>query len=378
MHRFKKYSIRALLVFAALIIVNQLTLIERKDLFDDEVQGNCRTPQLTTFYNSMTVPIRNKNARKSKISYNRDLVLLAYAQYGALSVNAYKEQLKKDKRPAFGYNLEKLPSNIVWQDRSIKSNGFVADWYLERFNKKTYKAYLAFRGTNPKGKIALAKDMFWGNFSWLTQIFYNDQYRSAREFTKYVQNRATQLAKKNKVKIQYYSVGHSLGGGLAQHIAYAFPCTSSVTILPSPVINKFRLAEPFNYSYIVHMHENHELLSDMYQWLLGERFTYNNEVYYLNNTESSIDRCRANGNILTGGISCILYELGGQHSKDNFTAAMMDIPLKCEFKRSKDCKIAGTTHPNIISKKMAYNLRCKAAKTRDNICTEYENKSNNE
>ena len=96
--------------------------------------------------------------------------------------------------------------------------------------------------------------------SWLTQYFNPwDQYRMARAEFKRVREKALADAKGRVVR--FTVTGHSLGGGLAKHIAHGFPCTAAVTFNSSCVTNDFRFSQPYHEAQIVHLHENRDWLS---------------------------------------------------------------------------------------------------------------------
>ena len=73
---------------------------------------------------------------------------------------------------------------------------------------------VAFRGTWE------LKDWFYGNLHWLTRFLpIEDQYSSARKNMQKVFDYFSE----SKKPVQFFTTGHSLGGGLAQHILYSNP-----------------------------------------------------------------------------------------------------------------------------------------------------------
>lgn len=79
---------------------------------------------------------------------------------------------------------------------------------------------LAFRGTWG------AKDWYYGNARWFTRfITKDDQYRRSEIYAKSVIDhfRMRTATEKSKKVLRFYATGHSLGGGLAQHVLYKYP-----------------------------------------------------------------------------------------------------------------------------------------------------------
>src|SRR4051794_17343986 len=54
--------------------------------------------------------------------------------------------------------------------------------------------------------------------------------------------------------VSYITTGHSLGGGIAQHIAYGFPCVSAVVFDTFFVTNTYYYEQPYE-PVIVHLHD---------------------------------------------------------------------------------------------------------------------------
>lgn len=74
---------------------------------------------------------------------------------------------------------------------------------------------VAFRGTWE------FKDWIYGNFRWVTRFLpMDDQYSRARAAMERVFN---QFEGSSQKPLTFYTTGHSLGGGLAQHALYAYP-----------------------------------------------------------------------------------------------------------------------------------------------------------
>lgn len=74
---------------------------------------------------------------------------------------------------------------------------------------------IAFRGTDG------FKDWLYGNSHWLTRFLpMEDQYSRARKAVQLILDR---FSKEGSKTVRFYTTGHSLGGGLAQHILYTYP-----------------------------------------------------------------------------------------------------------------------------------------------------------
>lgn len=89
---------------------------------------------------------------------------------------------------------------------------FFRVWTME---SDTRQVVIAFRGTWG------FKDWLYGNLHWLTRFLpMEDQYSRARVAVQRVFNRFDDEPGK---ATRFYTTGHSLGGGLAQHVLYSYP-----------------------------------------------------------------------------------------------------------------------------------------------------------
>lgn len=110
------------------------------------------------------------------------------------------------------------------------------------------------------------------NLAWFTAwLPVRNQYDDAREAFRMVRDEAYAAARGRKVS--FYATGHSLGGGIAQHVAYAFPCVSAPIFNASFVVLKYRLAQPFTGVPIVHIHEDLEPITRLRRLLFVDRET---------------------------------------------------------------------------------------------------------
>lgn len=98
---------------------------------------------------------------------------------------------------------------------------------------ETIDVIVAFRGT----QLTSAQDWL-SNFSWFVGSFpIATHYDSARLAMAQIMRRLT--LEHPGAKFRYVATGHSLGGGLAQHVADGFPCVSSAVFNTSFVTNSF-------------------------------------------------------------------------------------------------------------------------------------------
>jgi len=166
--------------------------------------------------------------------YNAEVVAHAFGIYAAFASNAYPNE----KHETFDLN----PWDFGWARRGDpvdRTGGFYADVFHQPGDDRL-SVMVVFRGTDGPADIP---DMI-SNASYFTQMINPwDQYRTARSV--FMDVRADAKAAAGDRRIEYYAVGHSLGGGLARHVAAAFPCVLAVTFNSSFVNNERRLAEPF-------------------------------------------------------------------------------------------------------------------------------------
>lgn len=110
------------------------------------------------------------------------------------------------------------------------------------------------------------------NLAWFTGwLPIRNQYDDARDSFREV--RAEAYAASGGSPVSFYATGHSLGGGIAQHIAYAFPCVSAPIFNASFVVLKYRLDQPFTGVPIVHIHEDLEPITRLRRLLFVDRET---------------------------------------------------------------------------------------------------------
>lgn len=120
---------------------------------------------------------------------------------------------------------------------------------------------IAFRGTND------FKDWY-SNSYWITGwLPFENAYVSARAAFKRIRTWAQEIY--GEAVVSYVTTGHSLGGGLAQHVAAGFPCVSAVTFNSSPVTARFVYAVPFDGSRVIGIREKDDELTRFANLIFG-------------------------------------------------------------------------------------------------------------
>ncbi|WP_271893327.1 hypothetical protein [Candidatus Phyllobacterium onerii] len=173
---------------------------------------------------------------------------------------------------------------------------------------------VAFRGTDgftPADNFGAIPDWLFGNASWFTQwVSWWDQYSASRSAFQKIRTWAgTTFPGKN---VYYTTVGHSLGGGLAQHVARAFPCVRAVAFNSSCVTNEFRLEQPYTDAQTVLIYEDKDPLSWGCNKFFGVSKSNQTLVYGKNNL------------ILTSAKGLVI-----QHSMEGYSAGMSRMVLCC-------------------------------------------------
>lgn len=97
---------------------------------------------------------------------------------------------------------------------------------------------LAFRGTSGM------KDWIYGNLWWFTRWYDDNQVTRANKRARHVIDEVRRGQRGSK-RLRFVATGHSLGGGLAQHVVYAYPddFIQAIAFSPSPVTGFASLKE---------------------------------------------------------------------------------------------------------------------------------------
>lgn len=237
----------AALLAASILLGLPRPAITRADLgiAPDEIGGRCRTTALTV-YDDATA--------ERPISAND------YLPFAIASLNAY------DMGEPMGFRLS--VHSPEWQRiRTVnRPSGLRFDLYHKR-EPGLLTVVLAYSGSQ-----AFDIGDWHANLAWFTAwLPIPNEYDDARETFRAIRSEAYAAA--NGDAVTFFATGHSLGGGLAQHIAYAFPCVSAPIFNSSFVVLKYRLAEPFTGVPIVHVYEDFEPVTRLRRLLFVDRAT---------------------------------------------------------------------------------------------------------
>lgn len=189
----------------------------------------------TTFQCSPSIVKPIDKIYNGEWSFNKELAAGVYGIYAAASYDAY------EPRPSGISRAFHIADNDpVLNSAYGKTGWFRVEPRHENLSGLSYDVYyhdtperldvmIAYRGTDD------ARDWI-ANLSWVTKWLNPwDQYRQARNEYEDVMERAVKTA--NGKPIAFVATGHSLGGGLAQHVANTHPCSSAVVFDTSFVTN---------------------------------------------------------------------------------------------------------------------------------------------
>jgi hypothetical protein len=166
--------------------------------------------------------------------YNREVGSYDYLPFALAAMNTYSNG--GGKIGYVDFTLERY--NAGWKkiDYISSDTGMYADYYFREGD--SLDVLIAFRGTTGW------KDWF-SNLSWLTRIIpIDNEHDSARAAFEKVATEA--IAKAGNRPVRFVATGHSLGGGLAQHVAYAFPCVSAAVFDTSCVTDEFKIGKVYS------------------------------------------------------------------------------------------------------------------------------------
>lgn len=179
-----------------------------------------------------------------------------FVPYAQMSALAYAEDQDCGKEPKIGLedraSFEQQLSvadvsgsswvpvpEVAWAGACEDDVGlFYRVWKKEAGN--AMEVVIAFRGTWG------GRDWLYGNFHWLTRFLpMDDQYKRARDYSNRIIAHFQNLKNSRpELNIRFVITGHSLGGGLAQHVLYSFPTIVDQAIVFDPSMVTGYLEQP--------------------------------------------------------------------------------------------------------------------------------------
>ena len=190
---------------------------------------------------------------------NKEHISATFLPYAIASLNAYGGSGRQS-----GDLVKFEPSWKVVGEPVLSQNGLGYIVFSRTVNNEDH-VLVAFRGTEQIGgdgwwKVLPTPADALANASWVTQWFNPwDRYRLAREAFADIRKQA--FARAEGRVVRFHVTGHSLGGGLAVHVARGFPCTTAVVFNTSCVTNRIRFAEPYMESQVVDIREDRDPLT---------------------------------------------------------------------------------------------------------------------
>ncbi len=247
--RLVRRAVLALAAVAALCLVlgiprDRITRAEL-GIMADEAGQRCFTT---------TLPFYDRMAAERPINANE------YLPFAIASLNAY------DMGEPMGFTLARHSPEWRRVATVDRPSGLRFDVHYRR-EPGVLQVMVAYSGSE-------AYDLgdWHANLAWFTAwLPLPNQYDDARET--FHQVRQAAYAEAGKDRVSFFVTGHSLGGGIAQHIAYAFPCVSAPIFNASFVVLKYRLAEPYTGVPIVHVYEDLEPVTRLRRLLFVDRET---------------------------------------------------------------------------------------------------------
>lgn len=239
-------------------------------------------------------------------SYQRRVAANDYLAYAVASLNAYNNGAPK------GLSLDK--HSPEWRQVGTWDKGGLAFRVYHRDDADRLSVLTVMRGTE-----TMDVSDWLANFSWLTAwLPVETQYDEARLVFQATRKQAYEAAKGRKVS--FIMAGHSLGGGIARHIALSYPCVSAAVFNSSIVENRFRLAEPYDQAMVVHVFEDGDELTGFQRYFFSDRETANYKPYKQDAVRDRVEF---------------------QHSMTGLAVGMARQVLRCQEKRI-ECPVPAT------------------------------------
>lgn len=190
---------------------------------------------------------------------NKEHISATFIPYAIASLNAYGDTGRRSG------DLHKYDPTWTAVGEPVSHASGLGYMVFSRTVDNEDHVLVAFRGTDQLGgdgwwKLIPTPTDVVANASWVTQWFNPwDQYRTAREA--FVEIRKQAFARAGGRIVRFHVTGHSLGGGLAVHVARGFPCTTAVVFNTSCVTNRVRYTQPYMDSQVVDIRENRDWLT---------------------------------------------------------------------------------------------------------------------
>lgn len=218
----------------------------------------CRAPTLPDLRNAATSGAESGCDEPGGCE-NKEHVSATFLPYAIASLNAYGGTGRQSG------DLAKFDPSWKAVGEPVADPSGLGYMVFSRTVDNEDHVLVAFRGTDQMGgdgwwKLLPAPTDAIANASWITQWFNPwDQYRMARDAFAEIRKQA--FARAGGRIVRFHVTGHSLGGGLAVHIARGFPCTAAVVFNASCVTNRARFSQPYLESQVVDIREDRDPLT---------------------------------------------------------------------------------------------------------------------
>lgn len=251
------------------------------------------------FQESKTVLVRHPGERRfdeQQSSGPLTKELVPYAQFSARAYGNNEVRALTAGDVEDCWDIRGLLPDDAWDDwpasfqkdedirREQERLGLAFNVWESKRSSDSKRIVVAFRGTNFSSWADWFSNLRW--FSWPLRFLpiYKDQYLAvnrgvAEAFVNELRDRSANWTAAQLQTVTIHVTGHSLGGGLAQHFAYALPqnspwkVTRVVAFDPSPVTGWFSVAKDLRERNaaglrIDRIYEHGEILAYA-RWLLG-------------------------------------------------------------------------------------------------------------